>query len=103
MHYIVEDFYAVYNMDTLYWSNEGAMRFRVHAYDTFPFETFIVYVDGKAVEADADGYYYVSADTAEVRVTVSGAMYEEDEGGKINFWQALVNFFKKILSFFGIK
>ncbi len=103
MHYIVEDFYAVYNMDTLYWSNEGAMRFRVRAYDTFPFETFIVYVNGNAVEADADGYYYVSADTDEVRVTVSGAMYEEDEGGKINFWQALVNFFKKILSFFGIK
>lgn len=106
MHYIVEDYYAVYNGVNLYWSDAGELRFRVRTYSTFPFETYMVYMNGKELVADGDGYYTVSKDSGDVRITVSGAMYEESEEGtteKVNFWQAIINFFKKILSFFGIK
>ncbi len=106
MHYIVEDYYGIYNGETLYWSDAASVRFKVRAYGTFPFETYIVYMNGEVLEADADGYYTVSSESGEVRITVSGAMYEENDEGvaeKVNFWQALIDFFKKILAFFGIK
>ena len=106
MHYIIEDYYLVFNGETLYWSDASTIRFKVHTYETFPFETYIVYANGSAITADADGYYTISADSGEVRIAVSGAMYEENDNGtaeKINFWQAIINFFKKIFSFFGIK
>lgn len=105
MHYIVEDYFAIFNGETLYWSDLMSIRFKVREYGTFPFETYIVYINGKEAEADADGYFTVPADSGDVRVTITGAMFEGDEEGtgeKVSFWQAILNFFKKILAFFGI-
>lgn len=106
MHYMVEDYFAVFNGETLYWSNSGSMTFKVRVYETFPFETYIVYMNGKEISPDADGYYTVTAESGDVRITVTGAMYEENDDGvaeKVSFWQAIINFFKKILAFFGMK
>ena len=103
MHYVIEDCYAVYNADTLYWADNSEMRFKVHTYGTFPYETYIVYINGKEAVADSDGYFYVTTDGEDVRVTISGAMYENgEEGQKTNFWQAILSFINKILEFFGI-
>lgn len=106
LHYIIEDYYAVFNSDTLYWSGVSTLRFKVRAYETFPYETYIVYMNGEELTADNDGYYTVTADSSAVRITVTGAMLEENENGeaeKVSFWQALINFFKKIFAFLGIK
>ncbi len=101
MHYIVEDYFAVFNGDTLYWSDAASIRFKVRTYGTFPFETYIVYINGKEAKADADGYFTVPADSGSVRVTITGAMFENsEEGEKVSFWQAIINFIKKIFSFF---
>lgn len=106
MHYIVEDYFGVFNGDSLYWSNVDSLRFKVRVYETFPFETYIVYANGKEITADAEGYYTIPANSGEVRISVTGAMFEANEEGsaeKVSFLQAIINLFKQILAFFGIK
>lgn len=102
MHYIVEDYYGVFNGDTLYWSDSASIRFKVRTYGTFPFEAYIVYINGAEAEADANGYFTVPADSGSTKVTITGAMYESgaEEGEKVSFWQAIINFFNKIIAFF---
>ncbi|MBQ9945806.1 MAG: InlB B-repeat-containing protein [Clostridia bacterium] len=103
MHFIVEDYFAIYNGATLYWSDADVIRFRVHIYQTFPFETYIVYVNGEAVEPDADGYYTVPANAGDVRVTISGALYDDSadgNGSKWSFWEWLLALIRKIINFF---
>ena len=103
MHYIIEDSFAVYDSGNLYWSNDHDIRFRVYTNSTFTFETHMVYLNGVAVEPDAQGYYTIPAGVGDVRVNVAGAVYDEDDEGnrtKFNFWEWLVALFKKIVNFF---
>jgi len=103
MHFIVEDYFAIFNGANLYWSNDYSIRFRVYTYQSFPFETYIVYINGQAVEPDADGYYTVPSNAGDIRVTISGAVYDDDGSGnasKFNFWEWLLAFFRKIINFF---
>ena len=103
MHFIIEDYYAIFDTAGFYWAEGEAIRFRVRAYSDFDFETYIVYVDGKAVEADENGYYTIPADIKWGIVTVQGAGFVEDEDGnvaKLSFWEMLIEFFRKIIAFF---
>ena len=103
MHFIIEDYFAVYNGANLYWSDSDVIRFRVHVYQTFPFETYIVYINGEAVEPDENGYYTVPANAGDIRVTISGAMYNDDgngSGSKWSFWEWLLALIRKIINFF---
>jgi len=102
MHFIVEDYIAIFNGANLYWTDDYTIRFRVHTYQNFPFETYIVYINGQEIQPDADGYYTVPADTGDVSVTVSGAVYDDstDSSGKLNFWEWLISLFEKIINFF---
>ena len=103
MHFIVEDYFAVFNSANLYWSDADEIRFRVYTYQTFPFETYIVYINGQAVEPDENGYYTVPANAGEVRVTISGAMYDDDGNGsasKWSFWEWLLALIRKIINVF---
>ena len=103
MHFIVEDYFAIFNGANLYWSNDYSIRFRVYTYQSFPYETYIVYINGQAVEPDADGYYTVPSNAGDIRVTISGAVYDDDGSGnasKFNFWEWLLAFFRKIINFF---
>ena len=103
MHFIIEDYFAVYNGANLYWNDADVIRFRVHVYQTFPFETYIVYINGEAVEPDENGYYTVPANAGDIRVTISGAMYNDDgdgNGSKWSFWEWLLALIRKIVNFF---
>ena len=105
MHFIVEDYFAVFNGANLNWSDDYEIRFRVYTYSSFAFETYIVYINGVEAVPDEDGYYTVPANAGEVKVTISGAVYADDgEGsggtGKFNFWEWLINLFRKIIQFF---
>ncbi len=103
MHYIIEDSFAVYNSGNLYWSNDHDIRFRVYTNSSFTFETHMVYLNGVAVEPDAQGYYTIPAGVGDVRVNVAGAVYDEDDEGnrtKFNFWEWLVALFRRIINFF---
>ena len=46
MHFIVEDYYAVFNGAAMNWSDDYEIRFRVYPYSSFAFETYIVYING---------------------------------------------------------
>ncbi len=105
MHFIVEDYFAVFNGANMNWSDDYEIRFRVYTYSSFAFETYIVYINGVEAVPDEDGYYTVPANAGEVKVTISGAVYADDgEGsggtGKFNFWEWLINLFRKIIQFF---
>ncbi len=105
MHFIVEDYFAVFNGANMNWSDDYEIRFRVYTYSSFAFETYIVYINGVEAVPDENGYYTVPANAGEVRVTISGAVYDKDgEGsggtGKFNFWEWLINLFRKIIQFF---
>ena len=104
MHFIIEDYFVIFNSATIRWSDDHEIRFRVHIYQTFPFETYIVYINGQAVEPDADGYYTVTPGSGEVTVSVSGAMYDDNDGSgsgsKWSFWEWLLALIRKIINFF---
>ena len=103
MHFIVEDYFAIFNGATLRWSDDYTIRFRVHTYQSFPFETYIVYVNGQVVEPDEDGYYTVPANEGNIMVTIAGAVYDDDGTGsasKFNFWEWLLALLRKIVNFF---
>ncbi len=105
MHFIVEDYFAVFNGANMNWSDDYEIRFRVYTYSSFAFETYIVYINGVEAVPDEDGYYAVPANAGEVKVTISGAVYDDNgEGsggtGKFNFWEWLINLFRKIIQFF---
>ena len=105
MHFIVEDYFAVFNGANMNWSDDYEIRFRVYTYSSFAFETYIVYINGVEAVPDEDGYYTVPANAGEVKVTISGAVYDDNgEGsggtGKFNFWEWLINLFRKIGQFF---
>ncbi len=106
-HIIVEDYFTVFNAAGLYWSDANEIRFRVHVYQNFPYETYIVYINGVEAEADADGYYTVPANAGNVRVSIAGAVYKDDadgtgSSGKWSFWEWLLMIFRKIAALFGI-
>ncbi len=103
MHFVVEDYFVIYNGATLNWSDENALCFRVRIYQNFPFETYIVYINGEAAEPDAEGYYTIPEGTGNVRITISGAVYDDDGNGsssKFNFWEWLLALLRKIINFF---
>ena len=103
MHYIIEDYYAVYNQGTLRWSDADSIKFRVRIYQNFPYETYIVYINGVEAHPDENGYYTVEGGTGDVTVTVSGAMFEDGSdgtGSKWSFWEWLLNLLRKIINFF---
>lgn len=107
-HIIVEDYFTVFNAAGLYWSDANEIRFRVHVYQNFPYETYIVYINGVEAEADADGYYTVPANAGNVRVSIAGAVYKDDadgtgSSGKWSFWEWLLMIFRKIAALFGIE
>ncbi len=105
-HFIVEDYYAVYNSARIYWSDDFDLRFRVRTYQNFMFDDYIVYINGVEATADADGYYVVPAGLGDARVTIAGAMLDTDGSGdgevvtKWSLWEWLLNFFRKIVAFF---
>ncbi len=102
---IVEEYYTTYEGATMYWSDNYDVHFRVRTRSAFGYETFIVYFNGVEAVPDEDGYYTVPADTGDVQVTISGAVYDDEgdgEGGtgKFNFWEWLLRLFRKIADFF---
>ena len=104
-HFIVEDYFAVYNSAIIYWSNDQELKFRVRVYQSFMFEDYIVYVNGEEVEADANGYYTIPAGSGDARVTIAGAIIDTGAGEgdtvtKWSFWEWLLQLFRKIADFF---
>ncbi len=104
-YFIVEDYYTTYEGATMYWSDNFDVHFRVRSTNSFSYETFIVYMNGEPLTPDDRGYYTIPADTGDVKITLSGAVYDDDgEGdsgtGKFNFWEWLMRLFKQIGDFF---
>ena len=107
MDYTVAGFYKVYNNGAIYWSRNSDCPFTVYTYTNFNYPTYIVYIDGQKVEADANGVYHIPAGTKNVIVTIAGAAVEtetDDDGNttgrKLSFWELIVRFFKKLFSIF---
>ena len=76
MDYTVAGFYKIYNDGAIYWSRESECPFTVYTYTTFNYPDYIVYLDGKAVQADENGVYHIPAGTKNVIVTMAGAVDE---------------------------
>ena len=104
MDYKVDDgeggVYTVYNSALLQWYEDKPMYFTVNTYSNFPYPDFIVKVDGVQVTADENGVYTVPAGSKLAVVTIEGAI-KNDDGSKVSFWEAILRFFKQIISFFG--
>ncbi|MBQ6117685.1 MAG: hypothetical protein IJK98_00495, partial [Clostridia bacterium] len=93
--------YTVYNSSTVQWISNRPLKFRVVTYSDFAFRDVIVRVNGREVTPDADGYYILPQTAETAIVTVEGAVPSEDSpNGKLSFWELLIQFFKKIVSFF---
>ena len=103
MHFVIEDTFITTDGLSFAWSNEHVLRFRVHIYQNFPYETYIVYVNGEEVHPDADGYYVIAENDGDVRITIAGGIYDDDDTGtttKFNFWEWLLRLIRKITNFF---
>ena len=103
MHYILDigtDGYAVFYNDCVKWYSAKALRFRVYAYTNFAYQSYIVYVNGVAVEPDADGWYTIPAGESAATVSIIGAAYDQDTGKKLSFWDWLRKLFESIKNFF---
>ena len=110
MDYTVAGFYKVYNDGAIYWSRTSECPFTVYTYSNFNYPDFIVYLDGRAVEADENGIYHIPAGTKNVVVSIAGATTDTDKpddgsgsgstGSKVSFWELIVRFFKKLFSIF---
>ena len=91
--------YTIYNNDAVYWYTNKPLNFKVSTYFTFKYPSYIVKVNGAELEANADGTYSIPAGEGYVGVTIEGAA-EDDDNGKLSFWELLIRFFKKIATFF---
>ena len=109
MDYTVAGFYNIYNDGAIYWSRESECPFTVYTYTTFNYPDYIVYLDGKAVQADENGVYHIPAGTKNVIVTMAGAVEEtptqpdgsgSGTGTKVSFWEMILRFFRKLFSIF---
>ncbi len=110
MDYTVAGFYKVYNDGAIYWSRTSECPFTVYTYSNFNYPDFIVYLDGRAIEADENGIYHIPAGTKNVVVSIAGATTDTDKpddgsgsgstGSKVSFWELIVRFFKKLFSIF---
>ena len=111
MDYTVAGFYKIYNDGAIYWSRESECPFTVYTYTTFNYPDYIVYLDGKAVQADENGVYHIPAGTKNVIVTMAGAVTEtptqpdgdgsgSGTGTKVSFWEMILRFFRKLFSIF---
>ena len=111
MDYTVAGFYKIYNDGSIYWSRESECPFTVYTYTTFNYPDYIVYLDGKAVQADENGVYHIPAGTKNVIVTMAGAVDEtptqpdgdgsgSGTGTKVSFWEMILRFFRKLFSIF---
>lgn len=102
MHYILDigtNGYVIYYNDSIDWYSEKELRFCVYAYTNFAYESYIVYIDGVAVEPDADGWYTVPAGESRAVVSIVGASYDQDTGKKTSFWEWLLKLIESIKSF----
>ena len=104
-HFIVENYMAVYNSAIVYWSNDQELKFTVRVYQSFMFEDYIVYINGKEATPNEEGYYVVPAGSGDVRVTIAGAVIDNGDGSgdtvtKWSFWEWLLQLFRKIADFF---
>ena len=111
MDYTVAGFYKIYNDGSIYWSRESECPFTVYTYTTFNYPDYIVYLDGKAVQADENGVYHIPAGTKNVIVSMAGAVDEtptqpdgdgsgSGTGTKVSFWEMILRFFRKLFSIF---
>ena len=108
MDYTVAGFYKVYNDGAIYWSRTSECPFTVYTYSNFNYPDFIVYLDGRAIEADENGIYHIPAGAKNVVVSIAGATTDTDKpddgsgstGSKVSFWELIVRFFKKLFSIF---
>lgn len=98
MHYVVEDFYSVYDTKTFYWNEASDLRFKVYDYQNFGTEC-IVYVNDEEAQRDSEGYWIVPAGSDYVTVTVSHGGHTDD-GETVSIFGVIVSIFKKIIEFF---
>ena len=92
--------FAIYNDDPFRWYSTAPLRFTVYTYDTFAYESYVVYINGAEAEPDEDGVYTIPQGSDPICVTIAGAGYLPDTGEKITLWQQIVNLIRSILSFF---
>ena len=100
VNYIVENTYIVKTTTNVFWAPDAPIHFRLVTNGTF--EEYQVYFNNQPVYPDADGIYTIPANVGDVHVKADGLINDpdDDQGGKMSFWDAIVNFFKKIGDFF---
>lgn len=100
VNYIVENSYIIRTTTNIFWATDAPIHFRI--VDDGTFETYIVYLNDEVVLPNGDGIYTIPANIGDVHVKVEGMVLNPDDnnGGKISFWQMIINFFKSIADFF---
>ncbi len=96
-NYIVEGSYVIKETTNMFWAPDAPVHFRV--IDDGTFEEYYVYINDVRVTPAADGTYTIDGGTGDAHVRIEGVVKNE-EGGKISFWQMILDFFKKIGDFF---
>ena len=105
MHYILRlgagNTFTIYNSATVQWFDNKPLTFEVYTYTNFGYEDYIVYLNGRAMTANADGSYTIPNGVDAATITIAGAVKDETAAnGKLSFWELLIRFFKRIIAVF---
>ena len=105
MHYVLDlgddETYTIYNSSTVQWISNQPLKFRVVLYADFNYDDVIIRANGVELTPDAEGYYSLPQTEETVIVTAEGAVRDDSSPtGKLSFWELLIRFFRKIVSFF---
>lgn len=100
VNYIVENTYIIKTTTNIFWAPDAPISFRL--IDDGTFETYQVYFNDEIAIPDQDGIYTIPANVGDVHVKANGLMNnpDDDNGGKISFWEMIMNFFRRIGDFF---
>ena len=104
MHYVIDndgEDYIIYNNGAIKWYTDKPLKFTVYLYSNFKYQDIIIKVNGVRIDCDENGVYTIPAGTELAVVTAEGAVKDGDDGTKVSFWEAIIRFIKKIITFFG--
>ena len=102
MYYIIDvrDGYDLYRSETFMWYSAADLRFRVYTYTNFAYDSYEVYVNGVAVQADENGYYTVPAGSGLATVSILPASVNQNSGSKTNLWEWLIRLLNSFVDMF---
>ncbi|MBQ6419597.1 MAG: leucine-rich repeat protein [Clostridia bacterium] len=102
MYYIIDvrDGYDLYRSETFMWYSAADLRFRVYTYTNFAYDSYEVYVNGVAVQADENGYYTVPAGSGLATVSILPASVNQNSGSKTNLWEWLIRLLNSFIDMF---